>query len=174
MNASKGALYFHRLFSVKELGFGNPEPFVSPLIREFLKIGEAVAGRWIEMPNAILLFQMVEGKPDSGAIYLYDRLQHVFYMLCFDGDDDHLTVEDFNDLLSEYNLLRYAEQPSLVQSQPTMPEIHAQEVQEPVITMPMVFDLTTKNCAFFTSKSELHWYDWPGLGQFHFQSAGSA
>jgi hypothetical protein len=174
MNASKGALYFHRLFSVKDLGFGNPEPFVGPLIREFLKIGGAVAGRWIEMPNAILLFQMVPGEPDSGAIYLYDRLQQFFYMLCFDGEDDHLTVEDFNRLLLEYNLLRYAEQPSLVLSQPPMPDVQSCEVHEPAISMPRIFDVTTMNCAFFTSKSGFRRYDWPGLVQFHCQSAGSA
>jgi hypothetical protein len=174
MNASKGALYFHRLFSVKELGFGNPEPFVGPLIREFLKIGEAVAGRWIEMPNAVLLFQIVEGKPDSGAVYLYDRPQQVFYMLCFDGEDDHLTVEDFNRLLSEYNLLRYAEQPSLVQSQPPMLAVQSYEVSRLLIAIPEMFDVTAKNCAFFTSKGGLRWYDWPSHEQSPFQSAGSA
>lgn len=116
MNRSRGNLYFHRLFTVRELGFGNPEPFVGPLIRQFLKIGEAVAGRWIEMPQGILILQMVPGAPASGAIYLYDRSQQVFYLVGFDGDEDNLTLEQFNQLLTEYNLVRYAEQPSLAQS----------------------------------------------------------
>jgi hypothetical protein len=73
MNASRGELHFHRLFSFHELGLGNSEPHVDRVIREFLKIGEAVAGRWIEMPCGVLLLQMVPGSPSSGAIYLYDR-----------------------------------------------------------------------------------------------------
>lgn len=121
MNPSSGTLSFHRLFSIEELGFRDPEPFVAPLIREFLKIGEAVAGRWIEMPHAILLFQMVADVEDSGAIYLYDRRRHVFYLLCFEGPDDHLTLQEFEQILTEYNLLRFAEQPKLADTEPARP-----------------------------------------------------
>lgn len=121
MTESRGRLYFHRLFSIEELGFRDPEPFIAPLIREFLKIGEAIAGRWIEMPYAVLLFQMVPGQADSGAIYLYDRRQRLFYMLCFDGPDDHLTLEEFEELAAEYDLLRFAEQPGLIERQLPMP-----------------------------------------------------
>lgn len=173
MNLSKGTLYFHRLFSVHELGFGNPEPFIGSLIRKFLRIGEAVAGRWIEMPQGILVLQLVPGKADSGAIYLYDRRQHVFYLLCFDGEDDHLTLEDFNHLLSEYDLLRYAEHPSLVQSRPPMPDSQISHNPKPA-AQTKGFDLTVANCAGFTTKQGVVWYARPGVVQFHFQSLGSA
>jgi hypothetical protein len=119
MSQSRGSLYFHRLFTVNELGLGqNPEPFVNRLIREFLKIGEAVAARWIELPRGILIFQVAPERDDSGAIYLYDRAEHVFYMVGFDGPDDHLTLAEFNQLLEEYGLLKYAETPSLVHAHP--------------------------------------------------------
>jgi hypothetical protein len=115
MSHSRGSLYFHRLFTVHELGLGqDPEPFVNRLIREFLKIGEAVAARWIEMPRGILIFQVAPERDDSGAIYLYDREQHVFFMVGFDGPDDNLTLAEFNQLLDEYGLLKYAETPSLI------------------------------------------------------------
>lgn len=174
MNLSRGALYFHRLFSVEELGFRNPEPFAGPLIRQFLKIGEAVAGRWIEMPNAILLLQMVPGKPDSGAVYFYDRRQQIFYLLCFDGADDNLTLEDFEHLLSEYNLLRYAEQPGLVQSQPRMPEYNVHDAPRPPAPVSEEFDPSISNGTCFTTKQGVRWYARPGLVQLHFQTAGSA
>src|SRR5215470_4678314 len=174
MNHSKGALYFHRLFSVHELGFGNPEPFIASLIRQFLRLGEAVAGRWIEMPQGILILQMAPGQPNSGAIYLYDRRQHVFYLLCFDGEDDHLTLEDFNQLLSEYDLLRFAEHPSLVQSQPSMPESQIHHNPKPVVSAPKGFDLTAANCAAFAAKQGVVWYARPGVVQLQFQSLGSA
>lgn len=115
MSHSRGSLYFHRLFTVHELGLGqDPEPFVNRLIREFLKIGEAVAARWIELPRGILIFQVAPERDDSGAIYLYDRDEHVFYMVGFDGPDDHLTLAECNQLVEEYGLLKYAETPRLV------------------------------------------------------------
>ena len=114
MDLSRGAIHFRRLFSLGQLAIGNCEPFTDRIIRKFLEIGEGVAARWIEMPQGILLLQMAPGQPDSGAIYLYDRQAQVFYMVGFDGSEDNLTVEEFNQLLSEYKLIRYAEQPSLI------------------------------------------------------------
>jgi hypothetical protein len=115
MEPSRGSITPHRLFSVKDLGLGNPEPYVDRVIREFLSIGDAVAARWIQMPRAILLLQMAPENPASGAIYVYDRLRQEFYLLSFEGAEDDLTVNDFSQLLPEYNLLRYAEQPALLQ-----------------------------------------------------------
>lgn len=97
------------------MGIGNPEPHVDRIIKLFLTIGEAVAARWIQMPKAILLLQMAPENPASGAIYVYDRLRQNFYMLSFEGADDNLTLEEFSQLLPEYNLLRYTEQPELLQ-----------------------------------------------------------
>ena len=116
MELSRGTITPHRLFGVRELGFGTPEPHVDLVIKAFLGIGEAVAARWIQMPNAILLLQMVPEKAASGAIYVYDRLCQDFYMLSFEGAEDTLTVEEFSQLLPEYNLLRFAEQPGLLQA----------------------------------------------------------
>jgi hypothetical protein len=115
MEKSRGNITPHRLFSVRELGLGNPEPHVDRVINAFLGIGEAVAARWIQMPKAILLLQMAPENPASGAIYVYDRPRQDFYMLSFEGAEDTLTLEEFAELLPEYNLLRYAEQPALLQ-----------------------------------------------------------
>ena len=191
MNPSRGTLSFHRLFSIEELGFRDPEPFVAPLIREFLKIGEAVAGRWIEMPDAILVFQMVADVEDSGAIYLYDRRRHVFYLLCFEGLDDHLTLREFEQILAEYNLLHFAEQPRLAEAEPTRPtnaytemldfsELRA-AAQEPLSVqapapdhfqlIPLDLALETRPCA--TAMPD-EWYLASRLRHAWFQTAGSA
>ena len=115
MEHSRGNVTPQRLFSVRDLGLGNPEPHVDRVIKAFLGIGEAVAARWIQMPKAILLLQMAPENPGSGAIYVYDRVHQDFYMLTFEGEEDNLTLEDFSQLLPEYDLLRYAEQPGLLQ-----------------------------------------------------------
>ena len=117
MQLSRGNINAHRLFSVRELGLGNPEPHVDRVIQAFLQIGEAVAARWIQMPNGILLLPVAPENPASGAIYIYDRQRQEFYLVCFDGPDDCLTAEDFCELLTEYNLIQYAEKPSLLQPQ---------------------------------------------------------
>lgn len=117
MERRKGEITVHRMWSVKDMGIGNPEPHVDRVIKVFLAIGEAVAARWIQMPNAILLLQVAPDDPASGAVYVYDRVAREFYMLSFEGEDEHLTVEEFSQLLAEYNLLQYAEKPSLLQSQ---------------------------------------------------------
>ena len=114
MTLSRGIITPHRLFSVQDMAVGNPEPHVERVINEFLRIGDAVAARWIQMPKAILLLQMAPENPASGAIYLYDRLRQEFFLLSFEGAEDDLTVQEFSQLLPEYDLLRYAEQPALL------------------------------------------------------------
>ena len=173
MNQSRGRLYFHRLFSIEELGFRDPEPFLAPLIREFLKIGEAVAGRWIEMPQAVLLFQIVFGQPDSGAIYLYDRRLRVFYMLGFDGPDDHLTLEEFEQLSEEYNLVRFAEQPALIEQQPAMPETFPQPVL-PVVLQRVALSLAPHEGERLTVKLGEWWQAKPNVKQVWCQTTGTA
>lgn len=117
MSLSRGSITPQHLFTVRELGFGNPEPHVDRVIKAFLDIGEAIAARWIQMPKAVLLLQMAPENTASGAIYVYDRLRQEFYLLSFEGAEDDLTVDDFSQLLPEYNLLRYAEDPTLLQVQ---------------------------------------------------------
>ena len=123
MNGTRGTLHFHKLFNLASLGLKDTGLFVERIIREFLKIGEAVAARWIQMPRGVLLLQMVPGRPDTGAMYLYDRQEQAFYMLGFDGADDNLTIADFDELFAEYNLLRYVSDPGLMRAaaEPAVP-----------------------------------------------------
>jgi hypothetical protein len=48
----------------------------------------------------------VPDQPASGAIYLYDRERHIFFLVDFvDGRDDALTVAEFDELVTEYDLV---------------------------------------------------------------------
>ncbi len=114
MQGSKGTITAHPLYSLTQLGFGSTEPYIDRTIRAFLKMGDAIAARWIQMPRGILFLQVHPEDPASGAVYVYDRQRQQFYLLEFERDDEHLTVEDFMQLLPEYNLLRFAEHPSLL------------------------------------------------------------
>lgn len=105
MQCSRGKMSLHRLFGAKELGFGDTETNLDGLIRAFVSIGEAAAARWIQMPTAVLVFQVVPGAPESGAIYVYERHTQSFYMLTFEGADDNPSLSDFDQVLTEYQLL---------------------------------------------------------------------
>ena len=109
MHYSRGHLRFEPLFTTEELGL--PEHAnIAHVVKVFLAIGEGVAARWIEMPKCVLLLQTVAGIPESGAIYLYDRERHQFYLAVFEqGREDALTTSDFEQLVAEYELLGYME-----------------------------------------------------------------
>lgn len=111
MSRSRGHLRFEPLFTTEELGL--PEHAnIAHVVKVFLAIGEGVAARWIEMPKCVLLLQTVAGIPESGAIYLYDRQRHQFYLAVFEqGREDALTTTEFEQLVTEYDLLGYIENP---------------------------------------------------------------
>ncbi len=172
---SRGALYFHRLLSVEELGLGNPEPFVNRVIYQFLRLGEAVAGRWIEMPQGILILQLAPERPDSGAAYLYDRRQQVFYMLGFDGPDDNLTLEEFNQLYLEYDLLTFAEQPDLALKQRQEQPFEIPSPDPPAESAACGSTVSTSNCIEFPGKRRhLRTCSGPRIKHVYCQRAGSA
>jgi hypothetical protein len=109
MSRSRGHLRFEPLFTTEELGL--PEHAnIAHVVKVFLAIGDGVAARWIEMPKCVLLLQTVAGIPESGAIYLYDRARHQFYLAVFEqGREDALTTTEFEQLVAEYDLLGYIE-----------------------------------------------------------------
>jgi hypothetical protein len=111
MSLSRGEINFQPLFTSGDIGV-RADAVVEHVIKTFLHVGDAVAERWIEMPKGILLLQSIPGRSDSGAIYLYDRVRQVFFFVNFaDGRDDSFTAAEFDDLVNEYDLVRFASRP---------------------------------------------------------------
>jgi hypothetical protein len=114
MPNSRGHLRFEPLFTTEEIGL-HKEASIEHVMKVFLNVGEGIASRWIEMPKCVLLLQSVPDSPASGAIYLYDRERHVFYLIVFEqGRDDMLTTAEFEELVAEYDLLGCAENPRIL------------------------------------------------------------
>ena len=114
MSLSRGVLRFEPLFASEELGL-NPAANIEHVIKAFLVAAEGIAMRRIEMPKSVLLLQTIPGNSESGGIYLYDRERQHFYLAVFEeGTDDHFSVGDFEQLVDEYDLLRYAENPRML------------------------------------------------------------
>ena len=114
MSQSRGAVSFEPLFTAEDIGL-RKEANVEHVMKVFITLGEGVASRWIEMPKGVLLLQTVPDNPASGAIYLYDRELQVFYFVVFDeGRDDSLTAAEFDELVTEYNLVSWTAHPALL------------------------------------------------------------
>ena len=114
MHQSRGALSFTALFTTDDIGL-RKDASVEHVVKVFLNVGEAIAARWIEMPRGILLLQAVPDQPASGAIYLYDRERRIFFFVDFvDGRNDSLTAAEFDQLITEYDLVSCTANPGLL------------------------------------------------------------
>lgn len=118
---SRGALRIELLFTSSEIGVSVPEPRPMRAIRIFLDVASdtdyrAIAPRLTQMPKGVLLLQMVDDEPASGAIYLLIRDSGEFYAVTFDGPSDNLTIPEFESLVREYDLLEYAAHPHLIEA----------------------------------------------------------
>jgi len=117
---SRGRVRIEHLFNAEEIGVSVPEPHPDRALRIFLDAASpnghiAIAPRVSQMSKGVLLLQAVEGEPASGAIYIYNRDSGEFLMVTFDGgDDDNLTITEFELLVREYGLLEYAACPDLI------------------------------------------------------------
>jgi hypothetical protein len=71
--------------------------------------------KWIQFPKALFVFLLVEGDPESGAFYVFDRWLRVWYWVDFDDDKfGGYTVGDFERLLCECRFLDIVECPHLL------------------------------------------------------------
>src|SRR5579864_3569673 len=121
MFQSRGPIKFEPLFTTEEIGL-RKEANVEHVVKTFLNVGEAIAARWIEMPRGILLLQTVPGELASGAIYLYDRERHIFFFVDFvEGRNDSLTPAEFDQLVTEYDLVSWTANPAFLPANVTNP-----------------------------------------------------
>ena len=70
--------------------------------------------RWIELPASVLLFLLVPGDPDSGAVYVLDRKKGAWYSVDFEDQEfGGYSVSQLEMLLNECNFLNVIERPGL-------------------------------------------------------------
>jgi hypothetical protein len=73
--------------------------------------------RWVQFPEALFLFLVVQGDPESGAFYVYDRGSRVWLWVDFDDEKfGGYTVGDFDQLVRECRFLDIVEHPQLLPS----------------------------------------------------------
>jgi hypothetical protein len=108
---------FGRMNVVKvlDLGIGCS---VDAAVSKLLEIaGTARVVRWLEFPAALLVFLLVPGDPESGAVYVLDRRQGAWFWVDFEDERfGGYSAEDLDCLLQECQFLRLVERPGLLRS----------------------------------------------------------
>ena len=70
--------------------------------------------RWIELPASVLLFLLVPGAPESGAVYVLDRKNGTWYAVDFEDEQfGGYSVSQLEMLLKDCNFLDLIERPGL-------------------------------------------------------------
>jgi len=68
--------------------------------------------RWIELPKSVLLFLLVPGDPESGAVYILDRKPGTWYSVDFDDKQyGGYSVSHLEELLKDCHFLDLVERP---------------------------------------------------------------
>lgn len=96
----------------------SPDPNLETAVAALLGVAETVEMvRWIEFPASVLLFLLVPGDPESGALYVLDRKTGTWYAVDFDDEQyGGYSVSHLEALLAECNFLALVEQPGLLRS----------------------------------------------------------
>ena len=70
--------------------------------------------RWIELPASVLLFLLVPGDPNSGAVYVLDRKKGTWYSVDFEDEQfGGYSVSQLEMLLNDCKFLDLIERPGL-------------------------------------------------------------
>ena len=73
--------------------------------------------RWIEFPASVLLFLLVPGDPESGALYVLDRKKGTWYAVDFEDEQyGGYSAAQLEMLLNECNFLDLVERPGLLRT----------------------------------------------------------
>jgi len=91
----------------------DPEVDLQSALAALVKVTETVEiVRWIEFPASVLLFLLVPGDPDSGAVYVLDRKKGTWYAVDFEDEQfGGYSVSQLETLLKECNFLDLIERP---------------------------------------------------------------
>jgi hypothetical protein len=93
----------------------DPGADLQSAMAALVKVTETVeVVRWIEFPASVLLFLLVPGDPDSGAVYVLDRKKGTWYVVDFEDEQfGGYSVSQLEMLLKDCNFLDLVERPGL-------------------------------------------------------------
>ena len=73
---------------------------------------EAQIVRWVQFPAGALFFVLTQGDPRSGAVYVFDRRNGVFYFVVFNDQNwGGYSVAEYEELERTHRISRLAQRP---------------------------------------------------------------
>ena len=76
---------------------------------------EAQIVRWVQFPAGALFFVLAQGDPRSGAVYVFDRRNGVFYFVVFNDQNwGGYSVAEYEELERTHQISRLAQRPWLL------------------------------------------------------------
>ena len=93
----------------------DPRMDLQTAVATLVKVTEDVEiVRWIELPASVLLFLLVPGDPESGAVYVLDRRKGTWYAVDFEDEQfGGYSVSQLEALLKDCKFLDLIERPGL-------------------------------------------------------------
>ena len=93
----------------------TPSADLEESVAELIKVTEnPEIFRWMEFPNSLLLFLLVPGDPESGAVYVLDRKRETWYSVDFEDEQfGGYSISQLEMLLKECSFLDLVERPGL-------------------------------------------------------------
>ena len=102
------------ILTLKDLGFeGNVS--LDQASRGLAEVSEAQIVRWVQFPAGALFFVLVPGDPKSGALYVFDRRNGVFYSVDFNDQNwGGYSLAEYEVLERTHRISRFAQRPWLL------------------------------------------------------------
>ncbi|MGA2000194.1 MAG: hypothetical protein ABSG52_09385 [Terriglobales bacterium] len=96
----------------------NPDSNLETAVAALLKAADTPElVRWIEFPASVLLFLLVPGDPESGAVYVLDRKKGTWYAVDFEDEQyGGYSIAQLEMLLNECSFLGLVERPGLLRT----------------------------------------------------------
>ena len=100
--------------TLKDLGFEGTVS-LDQASRGLAELCEAQIVRWVQFPAGALFFVVVPGDPKSGALYVFDRRNGVFYSVDFNDQNwGGYSLAEYEVLERTHRISRFAQRPWLL------------------------------------------------------------
>ena len=100
--------------TLKDLGFEGTAS-LDQASRGLAELCEAQIVRWVQYPAGALFFVLVPGDPKSGALYVFDRRNGVFYSVDFNDQNwGGYSLAEYEVLERTHRISRFAQRPWLL------------------------------------------------------------
>jgi hypothetical protein len=102
------------ILTLEDLGFEGTVS-LDQASRRLAEVSEAQIVRWVQFPAGALFFVLVPGDPKSGALYVFDRRNGVFYSVDFNDQNwGGYSLAEYEVLERTHRISRFAQRPWLL------------------------------------------------------------